>query len=137
MSKSIETIYILENPEKNLVKFVTDYQLRYDDVIKEVFGVACLNDLNMMIQFNKSFQDSICMRNGIDAKKISIHCIVRIATKNELLQLKEQMMTDLAQTQNSVFTIPCPFDSVIQLKDGVFKWDDEHSTYILVNQHVA
>jgi hypothetical protein len=133
LSNEIETVYILENPEKNLVKFATSYQLRYDDIIKEVFGVACLNDVYMMIQYNKSFQESICKRNGTNDNKVSLDQIIRIASKNELNQLKEQLIHELELDQEiepaNEVSITCPFDSTIQLKEGIFKWDETNSCY--------
>ncbi|WP_066304648.1 hypothetical protein [Bacillus sp. FJAT-29814] len=126
MGSPVETIYILENPEKDIIKFATATQLRYDDTIKEVFGVACVNDLPMMIQFNKSFQESLCRKNGIIEKNITLHHIFRIATKDELLLLREQLQSDHADS------IPCPFDTVIQLQDGIFQWDDSISSYVHV-----
>ncbi|MCM3567655.1 hypothetical protein [Neobacillus mesonae] len=134
MKRQIEKIYILENPERNITKFATDYELRYDDIIKDVFGVACLNDLNMMIQFNKSFQESICLKNGITEKNLSLKRVVRVASREELLQLKDEMIQNLQQNQGLESSIPCPFDSVIQLQDGIYKWDAENCTYIPVNQ---
>ncbi|GHH99007.1 hypothetical protein [Neobacillus kokaensis] len=134
MKKTIEKIYILENPEKNIVKFATDYQLRYDNIIKDVFGVACLSDLDMMIQFNKTFQESISQKLGISEKKVSLHTVVRIASKNELLRLKKEMLAAIEQNKESETLIPCPFDSIIQLQDGIFKWDAEISSYIPVTQ---
>lgn len=133
MNNAIETIYILENPEKNMVKFATDYQLRYDDIIKEVFGVACLNDLCMMIQFNKSFQESICNKYGISDHSITLNRIIRIASKNDMLQLKKQLLEKMEQemdfSPDTETSIPCPFDTVIKLADGIFKWDEMKSAY--------
>src|SRR3954462_13396063 len=92
MENSIETVYLLENPEKNIIKFATGAPLRYEDVIKEVFGVACINDLNMMIQYNKSFQTSICNSHGISEKKITLDKILRVASKLDMLHLKKELM---------------------------------------------
>jgi hypothetical protein len=126
MKNEIDTIYILENPEKNITKFATGYQLKYDDTIKDVFGVACLNDLEMMIQFNKPFQDSICTSKNITVKSLSLKQVIRIASKKELLQLREQLLEQLGE-----LPIPRPFDSVIQLQEGIFRWDEQNSSYIL------
>lgn len=126
MKNPIETIYILENPEKNIIKFATGYQLKYDDTIKDVFGVACLNDLEMMIQFNKPFQDSICAGKNISVKNISLNQIIRIATKSELLHLREQLLEQFGDTP-----IQRPFDATIMLKEGIFRWDEVNSSYIL------
>lgn len=126
MSSSVETIYILENPEKDLIKFATATQLRYDDVIKEVFGVACVKDLPMMIQFNKSFQESLCKKNGIGEKNITLNHIFRVATKEELQLLRNELQSQRTEP------IPCPFDSVIQLQDGIFQWDESNSSYVHV-----
>jgi hypothetical protein len=124
---SVETIYILENPEKDLVKFATATQLRYEDTIKEVFGVACVKDLPMMIQFNKSFQESLCKKNGINEKNITIKHIFRVATKDELQLLRNQLQSEHEDS------IPCPFDTVIRLQDGIFQWDESNSSYVHVN----
>nr|WP_263328560.1 hypothetical protein [Neobacillus sp. Marseille-Q6967] len=129
MNQNIETIYILENPEKNITQFATGYQLRYDDIIKDVFGVACMNDVHMMIQFNKSFQESICKRDHIHENNLSIDRVIRVATKNELLQLRDQLMGEQGNSAN----IPCPFDAVIKLQDGIFKWDENNSSYISIS----
>lgn len=136
MQNSIETIYILENPEKNMVKFATGYQLRYNDIIKEVFGVACVNDLSMMLHFNRTFQESICNKYGISDNKISLHQIIRIASKSELLQLKTELIDNCnliqdlsAEEKNSIAR---PFDSVIKLQEGIFRWDDLDGSYNLV-----
>ncbi|WP_251555495.1 hypothetical protein [Neobacillus muris] len=133
MKDSIETIYILENPEKNIVKFATDYQVRYEDIIKDVFGVACISDLHMMLQFNKGFQESICKRNGIMENKITLKCVIRIASKEDLLQLKKQL-TEEPSSGSSASSVSRPFDAVIQLSDGIFQWDDAHSAYIPYQQ---
>jgi hypothetical protein len=135
MEKTIETVYFLENPEKNIIKFATGTQLRYEDVIKEVFGVACINDLHMMIQYNKSFQTSICNSHGISEKKITLDKVIRIASKMDMLMLKKQLMD---QKSNSIeddvplegnFSISRPFDSTIMLQEGIFRWDDANFSY--------
>jgi hypothetical protein len=128
MENDIATIYILENPEKSIIKFATGYQLRFDNVIKDVFGVVTINDLQMMLQFNKGFQESICKKNGIAQNKISMDKIIRVATKKELLQLRKQSFDDLGKENN--LTIPRPFDSIIKLQEGIFKWDELNSSYI-------
>ena len=125
MNNQIDTIYILENPEKNIIKFATGYQLKYDDIIKDVFGVACLNDLEMMIQFNKPFQDSICANKQINGNKISLNAVLRVASKSELLQLRNELLEEVGN-----LPIPRPFDSVIKLQEGIFHWDETNSTYI-------
>lgn len=128
LQNNIETIYILENPEKDIIQFATGYQLRYDEVIKEVFGVACLDDVQMMLKFNRNFQESICKRDHIQENKLSIDRIVRVATKNELLHLRKQLL----EKQGDEGSIPCPFQSIIKLKDGIFEWDESNSAYIAI-----
>jgi hypothetical protein len=125
MKNQIDTIYILENPEKNIIKFATGYQLKYDDIIKDVFGVACLNDLQMMIQFNKPFQDSVCTSKNISLNEVSLKQVIRIASRKELQQLREQLMEQLGNSP-----IPRPFDTTIQLQEGIFHWDETNSSYI-------
>ncbi len=134
MENFIETVYFLENPEKNIIKFATGTQLRYEDVIKEVFGVACINDLHMMIQYNKSFQTSICNSHGISEKKITLDKILRVASKLDMLRLKKQLMDQNSNSldelsQDSDFPITCPFDATIKLQEGIFQWDDNNFSY--------
>lgn len=128
LQNNIETIYILENPEKDIIQFATGYQLRYDEVIKEVFGVACLDDVQMMLKFNRNFQESICKRDHIQENKLSIDRIVRVATKNELLHLRKQLL----EKQGDEGSITCPFQSIIKLKDGIFEWDESNSAYMAI-----
>jgi hypothetical protein len=85
----VETIYYLENPEEGIIKFATGSQLKYGEIVKDVFGVADLNDLLMMIEYNKKFQDSICKAHGIKEQEITLDRIFRVATKEDLLQLKD------------------------------------------------
>ncbi|QCJ42829.1 hypothetical protein FAY30_13425 [Bacillus sp. S3] len=137
MENSIETVYFLENPEKNIIKFATGTQLRYEDVIKEVFGVACINDLHMMLQYNKSFQTSICKSYGISEKKITLDKIIRVASKADMLRLKKQMIEAQKNNMNEIhheeeYSIQCPFDSIIKLQEGLYQWDDANFSYSAV-----
>jgi len=134
MENSIETVYFLENPEKNIIKFATGTQLRYEDVIKEVFGVACINDLHMMIQYNKSFQTSICNSYGISEKKITLDKIIRVASKADMLRLKKQLIEQHKNNMNDLkleeeFPLQRPFDSIIKLQEGIYQWDDTNFSY--------
>ena len=134
MENSIETVYFLENPEKKIIKFATGTQLRYEDVIKEVFGVACIHDLHMMIQFNKSFQTSICKSYGISENKITLDKIIRVASKADMLQLKKQLIEQQKNDMNALkleeeFPLQRPFDSIIKLQEGIYQWDDTNFSY--------
>lgn len=138
LENTIETIYRLENPEENIIKFVTGTQLRYEDVIKEVFGVASVNDLHMMIQYNKNFQTSICNSYGISEKKITLDKIIRIASKADILFLKQQLINEKKSNpqkddQNNPgeedHHINRPFDTIIQLQEGIYQWDDNNFSY--------
>lgn len=134
MTNEIETVYYLENPETKLIKFATGYQLKYDDIIKDVFGVASLKDLPMMIKYNKNFQDSICATHGIKENEITIEMVVHVASKTELNLLRVQMLKENKDNEiNELPNIPCPFDSTIRLKEGIFSWDQQSSTYNKVN----
>lgn len=138
LEQSIQTIYILENPESKMTKFATAEQLQYGDIIKEVFGVACLNDIHMMIQYNKCFQESISKKYGINSNTISINNIVRVASKEELDELKKELINNLRQetelSQENPVSIPRPFDSLIKLRDGIFSWNEESSSYIPIKK---
>ncbi|MCM3115598.1 hypothetical protein M3610_09890 [Neobacillus sp. MER 74] len=135
MEDFIETVYFLENPEKNITKFATGTQLRYEDVIKEVFGVACINDLQMMLQYNKSFQTSICNCHGISEKKLTLDKILRVASKLDMLRLKKQLLNQqydkiIDEThQEDDLPIDRPFDATIKLQEGIFQWDDSNFSY--------
>jgi hypothetical protein len=134
LKSNVETIYILENPEKNIIEFATGNQLRYEDIIKDVFGVACINDVQMMLQFNRNFQESICKRDQIKENIITIDRVIRVATKEELHQLREKLIEQISENiehpQNNEISIPCPFDQIIKLQEGFFKWDESKSSYI-------
>lgn len=133
MEYEIETIYFLENPETNKTAFATGTQLQYEDIIKDVFGVACLHDLSMMIQYNKGFQTCICENFGINEHEIKLELVLRVASRTDMLELRRELL----QTQNSDEqviktdneSISCPFDTTIRLQEGIFKWDDHASTY--------
>jgi hypothetical protein len=134
MENSIETVYFLENPEKNIIKFATGTQIRYEDVIKEVFGVACINDLHMMIQYNKNFQTSICNSHGISEKKITLDRVLRVASKMDMLHFKKQLMDQKKEGVDDEpldvdLSIQRPFDSTIKLQEGIFRWDDNNFSY--------
>lgn len=124
----IETIYYMENPETEQTAFATGTQLKYEDIIKDVFGVACIQDLSMMIQYNKNFQTSICQSYGVLENEVSLDMILRVASKMDLLQLRKKLIDQ----QDSNEMVSCPFDTVIRLQEGIFEWDEEHSSYNLV-----
>lgn len=134
MEYEVETIYYLENPEKEIITFATGSQLKYEDTIKDVFGVACLKDLPMMIKYNKSFQDSIRTCHGISEKEITLEMVFRVASKQELLQLRQQMIAKkTSNDENSIQEdFSAPFDSIIRLQEGIFKWDGQKCSYNLV-----
>ena len=97
----VETIYYLENPETDQVTFATGSQLRYEDIVKNVFGVASIHDLPMMIQYNKSFQSSICKSHGVTENEVKLEMVLRIASKMDLLQLKKQYLDDQKNDQSA------------------------------------
>ncbi len=86
LETAIETMYFLNNPERNITTIATETQLRYEDVIKDVFGVACESDLMMMIKFNKKFKDCICQEYGVTESEIRLDMIFRIATEEDIKQ---------------------------------------------------
>lgn len=124
MEYEIETVYYLENPETEKITFATGSQLRYEDIIKDVFGVASIHDLPMMIQYNKGFQTSLCKSHGIKENEITLEMILRVASKSDLRGFKEQYLNDPANEDKI-----CPFESVIRLQEGVFQWDEEECSY--------
>jgi hypothetical protein len=130
VAMQIETIYYLENPEDGVKKWVTESQLKYENIIKDVFGVALVSDLPIMIQYNKKFQECICNANKITANQISLDMIFRIASKSDLLEYKKEYLTD---TTNAEEITPPPFDPVIKLTEGIFKWNENNSSYMKVN----
>lgn len=136
MKEKIETVYLLENPQRNIIKYATGTQLRYEDIIKEVFGVTCIDDLKMMIQYNKSFQESICDRNGISENKITLNRILRVASRMDLLELRKQLIDkkrlDIDASLETDISLTCPFDYVIKLQEGIFSWNEGDSSYYSV-----
>jgi hypothetical protein len=130
VSMQIETIYYLENPEDGVKRWVTESQIKYENIIKDVFGVALVSDLPIMIQYNKKFQESICDANQVTTSQISLNMIFRIASKNDLLEFKKEYLADKVSEAEIV---PPPFDSVIKLNEGIFEWSKMNSSYIQVN----
>jgi hypothetical protein len=129
VSVQIETIYYLENPEDGVKKWVTASQLKYENIIKDVFGVALVSDLPIMIQYNKKFQESICGANHVTTNQISLDMIFRIASKNDLLEYRNEY---LAEKNNEAELTSPPFDPVIKLNEGIFRWNENNSSYIQV-----
>lgn len=129
VAMQIETIYYLENPEEGVKKCVTESQLKYDNIIKDVFGVALVRDLPIMIQYNKKFQESICDANQVTLNKIRLDMIFRKASKSDLLEYRKEYLVNKDREEGM---IPPPFDPIIKLNEGIFKWNDEHSSYIQV-----
>ncbi|WP_338469397.1 hypothetical protein R4Z10_11225 [Niallia sp. XMNu-256] len=135
MKYEIETIYFLENPETSKTAFATGSQLQYEDTIKDVFGVACLHDLSMMIQYNKGFQTSICESYGVTENEVKLDLVLRVATKTDLLKLRSQLLetnNDQSASLNVKDSVPRPFDTMIRLQEGIFKWDDHASSYQMI-----
>lgn len=126
----IETVYYLENPETEKITFATGSQLRYEDIIKDVFGVASIHDLPMMIQYNKGFQTSLCKSLGIKENEITLEMILRVASKADMRSFREHYLEDPANEDKA-----CPFESVIRLQEGVFQWDEEECSYNLVTNN--
>nr|WP_241993907.1 hypothetical protein [Mesobacillus foraminis] len=124
----IEKVFYLENPEAGIKKFATESQIRVENIVKDVFGVATIGDLPMMIKYNKKFQGSVCDVNQIKPSEITVDLIFRVATKNDLLPLKIHYQ-QLKEHNNQDADTP-PFNTVIQLGDGIFQWDDSTNSYI-------
>jgi hypothetical protein len=129
VSMQIETIYYLENPEDGVKRWVTESQIKYENIIKDVFGVALVSDLPIMIQYNKKFQESICDANQVAISQISLNMIFRIASKNDLLEYKKEYLSD--KISEAEITPP-PFDPVIKLNEGIFEWNKMNSSYTQV-----
>nr|WP_295970746.1 hypothetical protein [uncultured Bacillus sp.] len=126
----IETVYYLENPETEQITLATGSQLRYEDIIKNVFGVASINDLPMMIQYNKGFQTSLCKSHGIQENEISLEMILRVASKLDLRDFREQYFKEINKEE-----LTCPFESIIRLQEGIFKWNEKECSYTLVESN--
>jgi hypothetical protein len=85
-----ETIYFLENPEDGITKLATGTQIKYGNTIKDVFGLADINDLLMMLKHNKKFQECICKAHEINEQDITLDLIFRVASKSDLSHVKDQ-----------------------------------------------
>lgn len=130
MAIQSETIYYIENPEAGIKKFVTESQLKFENIIKDIFGVAFVNDLQMMIQYNKKFQECICKANQISEDEISLDLIFRVATKEDIKQFKKEYLA--RETANHKESIAPPFNNIIHLHEGIFKWNDKKYSYIKI-----
>jgi hypothetical protein len=129
VTQQIQTIYCLENPEDGVKKCVTEAQLKYENIIKDVFGVALVSDLPIMIQYNKKFQESICHANQVSSSQINLNMIFRIASKSDLLEYRKKFV---ANNEYNAEIISPPFDPVIKLSDGIFEWNKRDSSYIRI-----
>lgn len=123
----VEKVFYLENPEAGIKRFATESEIRIDNIVKDVFGVATIGDLPMMIQYNKKFQDSICDANQIGPNEITLDLIFRIAAKKDLLLLKKHYQ--MLKEQNSQDACTPPFNAMIKLEDGIFRWNDKTFSY--------
>ncbi|MGM0875843.1 MAG: hypothetical protein ACQEWV_13880 [Bacillota bacterium] len=47
-----------------------------------------------MIEYNKSFQESICKANRIGAQEITLAMIFRVPSTNDLIQLNDQVLNE-------------------------------------------
>lgn len=84
-----KTFYYLENPESGISRIATGLQLKYEDIIKDTFGVAEIKDLLMMLKYNKGFQESICKAHGVAENEITLDLIFRIASNDDLISTKK------------------------------------------------
>lgn len=84
----------------------------------------------LMMQYNKGFQTSLCKSHGVKEDEISLEMILRVASKMDLRKYREQYFNDGANEAKK-----CPFETVIRLQEGVFKWNEEDCTYNLVTNN--
>ena len=135
MGIQIEKIYYLENPEVGIKQFATETQIRFESIIKDVFGVAFIGDLPMMIHYNKKFQECVSKANNIPENEITLDLVFRLATKNDLIPLRAFYLQqkEIEESQKGEHTVTPPFDHVIQLHEGIFEWCDKDDSYVKVS----
>jgi hypothetical protein len=133
IKQAIETIYYLENPQHHVVKYASITQLKYESIVKDVFGVVCVNDIKKMLRYNKGFRQSVCEARGIEEDEITLDMIFRVASKDDLILLKNSLINknlhDESIPDDQVTIISCPFNLIIQLQDGIYQWDEEKCSY--------
>ncbi|MBM4762009.1 hypothetical protein [Bacillus sp. B15-48] len=130
MGIHIEKIYYLQNPESGIEKIASETEVKYENVIKDVFGVAFIEDLSKMIRYNKKFQEYICKANNIKEQEITMEMVIRLATKKDLLPIRMNYINMINQQQSR--KSPPPFSTTIQLHEGVFNWNEKECSYDLV-----
>ncbi|MFP7735416.1 hypothetical protein ACLHDF_18740 [Priestia aryabhattai] len=123
----VETIYYLENPQRNISTYASTTQLTVESVVKDVFGVACVADIKIMLQYNKEFRKSISQLHNAADDDLMLEMVFRVASKEDLLRFKKSLLeSSLNDTETS---IECPFSATIQLQDGRYTWNESTSVY--------
>ncbi|MFQ6582984.1 hypothetical protein [Priestia megaterium] len=123
----VETIYYLENPQRDISTYASTTQLTVESVVKDVFGVACVADIKIMLQYNKEFRKSISQLHNAMDDDLTLEMVFRIASKEDLLRFKKSLLeSSLDDTEASV---DCPFSTTIQLQDGRYTWNESTSVY--------
>ncbi|MCM3588007.1 hypothetical protein M3182_20085 [Mesobacillus maritimus] len=126
-----EKIYWLENPESGATMIATESEVKYENTIKDVFGVAFIEDLEKMISYNKKFREQICAARHITEKEISLGMVFRLATKDDLIPLKKEYLAQGEELTTN--TITPPFSTTIELEEGLFNWDVKECSYVKMN----
>lgn len=123
----VETIYYLENPQRNISTYASTTQLTVESVVKDVFGVACVADIKIMLQYNKEFRKSISQLHNAMDDDLTLEMVFRVASKEDLLRFKKSLLE--SSLNDAETSIDCPFSATIQLQDGRYTWNESTSVY--------
>lgn len=123
-----EKIYLIYNPLTGSKDWVSEREFKIGSLrLKKVFGVLYLNDLNFMLQFNPQFKNSIVKENNlINEEQICLKHVCRLITKDELTELLNNEAVDHTQSDHA---LDDTHPTRIELKDGLFMWNEEHGCY--------
>ncbi|MGG3542514.1 hypothetical protein ABES09_17000 [Priestia megaterium] len=104
----VETIYYLENPQRDISTYASTTQLTVESVVKDVFGVACVADIKIMLQYNKEFRKSISQLHNAMDDDLTLEMVFRIASKEDLLRFKKSLLE--SSLDDAETSIDCPFN---------------------------
>ncbi len=123
-----EKIYLIYNPLTGSKDWVSEREFKIGSLrLKKVFGVLYLDDLKFMLQFNPQFKNSIVKENNlINEDQICLKHVCRLITKDELTELLNNEAVDHTQSDHA---LDDTHPARIELKDGLFMWNEEHGYY--------
>ncbi len=116
-----EKIFIIHNPHTGVKDWVSELEIKIGcQKLKNVFGVLYIDDVNIMLQYNIPFQESVMREyNIIGEDNLSLHHVCRLISKAEFMELLDMDAINDSPTH----------PTWIEVKDGCFFWNKEKGSY--------